>query len=432
MASTRRAVITGIGAITPLGLDLESFRQALREGRSGVRPIQSFDASALPVRFGGEVIGFDARNYLAKKDRKRLNVMVRTTQLAVGAAQLAVDDARLDTRQVDATRFGVVFGNGSIPGDLADFGVAARVSVVPGREVDMAKWGAEGIPNIAPAWMLNHVPNMPACYVSITHNAQGPNNTITQTEAASLFALGEAFRLLTRGAADVLLVGGADTRINPYSSVRQVLYSQLSRRNDAPERACRPFDRQRDGAVLGEGGAVFVVEDIDHARRRGARIYAEIAGFGAAFDRGWDGAGLARAVRAALAEAGSRPDQLDHVNAHGASTTAGDVREARGLAEALGGLPRVVFAPKSYFGDLGAGAATAELTASLLALADGSLPPTLNYDEPDPACPVTVAGKPYPVTRPSALKVSLTDKGQCAALVVRRPTDIPCQHGGGH
>src|SRR5260370_21770167 len=245
MASTRRAVVTGIGAITPLGLDLESFRQALREGRGGVRPIQSFDASALPVRFGGEIIGFDARNYLDKKDRKRLNVMVRTTQLAVAAAQLAVDDARLDTRQLDSTRFGVVFGNGSIPGDLADFGEASRVSVVPEGDVDMAKWGAEGIPNIAPTWMLNRVPNMPACHVSITHNAQGPNNTVTQTEAASLFALGEAVPLVTRGAADVLLVGGAETPITPYSCVRQILYSPLSRPHHAPAETCPPFDQHR-------------------------------------------------------------------------------------------------------------------------------------------------------------------------------------------
>jgi 3-oxoacyl-[acyl-carrier-protein] synthase II len=429
IASTRRAVVTGIGAITPLGLDLESFRQALRNGRSGIRTIQSFDTSALPVRFGGEVIGFDARNYLDKKDRKRLNSMARTTQLAVGAAQLAVDDARLDTRQLDPARFGVVFGTGSIPGDLADFGAAAQISVGSDGETDLAKWGADGLPNIAPTWMLNHVPNMPACHVSITHNAQGPNNTVTQTDAASLMALGEAFRLLTRGGADVLLVGGADTRINPYSGARHVLYSELSRRADAPEKACRPFERQRDGGVLSEGGAVLVIEELEHARRRRARIYAEIAGFGAAFDRSRDGAGLARAVQAALAEAGIRANELDHVNAHGASTVGGDALEARGLVQALDGRPVSVFAPKSYFGDLGAGASAAELAASLLALVDGVLPATLNYDEPDPACPVAIARVARPVARPYVLKVGLTERGQCAAVVVRRWTNAPGQGG---
>lgn len=420
MASTRRAVVTGIGAITALGLDLDSFRRALHGGHSGVRSIRSFNASALPVRFGGEVEGFDARNYLEKKDRKRLNVMVRTTQFAVAVAQLALDDSRLDKQQLDPERFGVVFGAGTIPGDLADLGAAAQISVGQTTAVDLKKWGAEGLATIPPAWLLNHVPNMPACHISINHNAQGPNNTITQTEAASLLALSEACRLLARGAADVMLAGGADTRVTPLSSVRQCLFAQLSRRNDAPQKACRPFEKHRDGGVLGEGGAAFVVEELEFARRRGARIYAEVVGCGAAFDRGKHGAGLARAVRAALIEAGIGPDDLDHVNAHGASTTAGDVCEARGLIEALDRRPLPVFAAKSYFGDLGAGAGAAELAASLLALADGVLPATLNYDEPDPACPLAVVRAARPVTRPYVLKVNRTDQGQCAAVVVRK------------
>jgi 3-oxoacyl-[acyl-carrier-protein] synthase II len=420
MPSTRRAVVTGMGAITALGLDLESYRQALRGGRSGVRPIRSLDVSALPVRFGGEVQGFDARNYLEKKDRKRLNVMARTTQYAVAVAQLAVDDARLDTQRIDSERFGVEFAAGLIPGDLADFGEASRVSVGEAGTVDVKAWGTEGLPKITPTWMLNHVPNMLACHVSITHNAQGPNNTITESEAGALLALGEAYRLIGRGAADVMLAGGADTRINALNCVRYLLIAELSRRNDAPDKACRPFELHRDGGVLGEGGAAFVVEELEHARRRGARVHAEVVGFGSAFDRGHDGAGLARAVRLALAEAAIGPDDLDHVNAHGAGTTAGDVREARGLAAALGGRPVPVLAVKSYFGDLGAGAGTAELVASLLALADGVVPATLNHDEPDPACPVAVVRSPRPVTRTYILKASLTEHGQCAAMVLRK------------
>jgi 3-oxoacyl-[acyl-carrier-protein] synthase II len=421
MSTTRRAVITGIGAITPLGLDLESFRQALCAGRSGVRPFRSFDASGLPVRFGGEVEGFDVRNYLDKKDRKRLNVMTRTIQFAVAAAQLAVDDAQLDRSQVDPERFGVVIGAGTIPGDVADVGEGARVSLGPAQAtVDLHRWGTEGLANIAPTWMLNRVPNMLACHVSIGHNAQGPNNTITQTAAASTLALGEAVRLLGRGAADIMLVGGADTRICPVSCIRESLYTELSRRNEAPEKACRPFDRQRDGSVLGEGGAVFLVEELEHACRRGARLYAEVVGFGSAFDRDGDGAGLARAICAALAEAGIGPDHLDHVNAHGAATRRGDVREARGLADGLAGRPVPIVALKSYFGDLGAGAGAAELAGSLVALAAGTVPATLNYDTPDPGCPIAVARVPRPVARPYVLKVSLTELGQCAAVVVRK------------
>lgn len=204
---------------------------------------------------------------------------------------------------------------------------------------------------------------------------------------------------------------------------RQCLFQPLSRRNEEPEKACRPFDRGRDGMVIGEGATVLVVEELEHARRRGARIYAEVAGFGASFDRNLDGSGLARAIRAALKDAGVGPETIDHVNAQGSGTVAGDVLEARGLAEVFGsGTPDTpVFAGKSYFGNLGAGSGVTELVASLLACQHGRLPTNLNYDEPDPACPVFAATDPArAVTRPYFLKIGFTDLGQCAAVVCRR------------
>jgi 3-oxoacyl-[acyl-carrier-protein] synthase II len=207
------------------------------------------------------------------------------------------------------------------------------------------------------------------------------------------------------------------------SLVRQCLCLPLSRRQQAPEQASRPFDRDRDGMVVGEGAGVFVLEEREHARRRGARVYAELVGFGAAFDRHRNGAGLARAIRVALAEAGIGPDDIDHINAQGFSTVAEDAWEARGLQEVFADCrpPVPVFAAKSYFGHLGAGSGTAELAASLLALEHGQLPPTLNYEHPDPACPVAVAaGAPRPVVRSHVLKVGFTAMGQCAALVIRK------------
>jgi 3-oxoacyl-[acyl-carrier-protein] synthase II len=354
-------------------------------------------------------------------------MMVRTIQLAVAAAQLALDDSRVNTAQLDPERFGVVFGSGTIPGDLADLAEAALVSTDPGRlTVDLGRWGENGLPRITPMWILTHIPNMTACHVSILHNAQGPNNTVTQTDAGGLLALAEAARALRGDRADLMLVGGADTRINPISLVRQSLFSPLSRRNDAPERACRPFDRLRDGLVLGEGAGVFVVEELGHARRRGARIYAEVVGCGAAFDRERSGRGLARAVRAALAAASVRPEEVDHINAHGLSTPATDAWEASGLAEVFGRCdpPVPVFAPKSSFGCLGAASGTVELAASVLALAHGLVPATLNYEEPDPACPVVVAREPRPVRWPYVVKVSLNEVGQCAAVVVRQWPEI--------
>jgi 3-oxoacyl-[acyl-carrier-protein] synthase II len=423
MTSSRRAVLTGIGVVTPIGLDAASFQRSLREGRGGVGPIRSFDASALPVRFGGEIYDFDARNYLDKKERKRLNALVRTIQFAVAAAQLAMNDAALNKELLDPTRFGVIFGAGTVPGDLVDLGYAGLESLdgAP-NQIDLKKWGENGMSRIPPMWMLNHVPNMAACHVSILHNAQGPNNTISQTDLGGLLALGEAFRAVQSGRADLFLAGGADAKINPCTMARQCLFTPLSRRNDAPKRACRPFDRGRDGVVLGEGGGVLVVEELQHAQRRGSRIYAEMLGFGAAFDRRHDGAGVARAARIALTEANVSQTELHHVNAQGYSTPLTDALEAQALGELFGrdgwGLP--VFAPKSYFGNSGAASGPLELAASLFAEAAGVLPATLNYEEPDRMCPVEVVREPRPVTRPCFLKIGFTELGQCAAMVCRK------------
>jgi 3-oxoacyl-[acyl-carrier-protein] synthase II len=425
MATTpRRAVITGLGVLSPLGLDLATYWDALQTGRSGVRAIDAFDASALPTRIGGQVVGFDARNYLDKKERKNLKSMSRSIQLAVAAAQLALDDARVDKAQLDPTRFGVEFGAGLIATELEELADAARVSAncQPGV-VDLEKWGEHGLPAIQPLWMLKYLPNMLASHVSILHNAQGPNNTITENDVASLLALGEAYRILARDQADFFLSGGADSKMNPLSLVRHNLFVPLTRRNEAPERASRPFDRCRDGIVPGEGAGVLVLEELEHARRRGARIYAEVVGFAAASDHHRTGAGLARAIRSALVEAGIGPEDVDHVNAQGYSAKDCDAWEARGLAQAFGGCGRTVpvFAPKSYFGNLGAGSSVAELAASVLALGHGLLPPTLNYEEPDPECPITVAaGAPRPLTHRHFVKVAFTEMGQCAAVVVRK------------
>ncbi len=421
--SSRRAVLTGLGLVTPVGLGPGPFWDALSTGRSGVHRLQAYDPAGLPTQFGGEVVGFDIKDHLDKKDRKRVGPMVRSVHLAAVAAQLGLRDGRLDTAALDPTRFGVLFGSATVPSDMDELGPAGQASYDPATDtIDVRKWGAAGMELIPPMWMLNHVPNMMACLVSILHNAQGPNNTIIMTDVAGLMALGEAYRTIGRDRADVFLVGGADTMLSPISLVRQTLFRQLSRRNDAPEKASRPFDRARDGLVPGEGAGVLVLEEREHARRRGAPIYAEVVGFGAAFDRDCAGPGLARAVRLALAEARLAPGDIDHVSAQGLSTVAGDAWEARGLHEVFGACrPAVpVFAAKSYFGHLGAGSCLVELAASLLALQHGLVPATLNHEDPDPACPVVVPRVPRPATRPYFLKVAFTEMGQCAAVVCRK------------
>jgi 3-oxoacyl-[acyl-carrier-protein] synthase II len=413
-----------MGVISPIGMDSATCWQSLSQGRSGIKSIQSFNPGGLPVRIAGEIVGFDAKKFVDKKDRKSLRVMARSIQLAVAAAQLALDDSKIDKEKLDPTRFGVELGASLIASELEELGVASQVSAncQPGS-VDLEKWGKQGLPNIPPLWMLKYLPNMLACHISIMHNAQGPNNTITESDLAGLLALGEAFRITRRNQADFFLAGGGESRINPLSMVRQCLFQPLSKRNDEPEKACRPFDRRRDGMVLGEGATVLVLEELEHARRRGARIYGEVAGFGAAFDRGMTGKGLARAIRAALTEAGIGPEAIDHVNASGISTIAGDAWEARGIQEVFGGReePVPVLAAKSYFGNLGPGSAPTEIAVSLLALEHGQLPATLNYEEADPACPVTVAAKEIrPIRKPYFLKIGFTELGQCAAAVFRK------------
>lgn len=419
--ASRRAVITGIGVLSPIGLTPDTFWQALTAGRSGVAAVQSFDASGLPVRIAGELPGFDAKSYFEKKDRKSLKMMARTVQIAVAAANVALADSRVAAAGIAPARFGIEFGSSLIPTELDDLATASITCVTTGgSDVDLVKWGGEGIPTMPPLWMLKYLPNMAACHTSIIHNAQGPNNSVTQSDAAGILALGEAYRLLRRDRADFFLVGAADSKINPLSLTRQCLFGHLSKRNDDPAGATRPFDRTRDGYVIAEAAGTLTLEDFDHALRRGATIYGELVGFGSSFDRLRDGAGVARAIRAAVEQAGVTAADIDHVNAHASGSRTADAWEAKGVRDALGGdVP--VFAAKSYFGNPTCGGSLIELIASLLAVRHGVRPKTLNVHEPDPDCPVRVEREPGRVTKSHFVKVSLTERGQVAAAVIRAP-----------
>ena len=418
---SRRVVITGIGVASSIGVGVTPFWDSLNQGRSGIKPISAFDASALTTRIGGEIADFDAKKYLDKKDRKSLRVMARAIQLSVAAAQLALDDSKIDKDKLDPTRFGVEFGAGLMPTELNELIAASKVSTNgQAGAVDLKLWGEQGMAVIPPLWMLKYLPNMHACHVSILHNAQGPNNSITESDVAGLLALGEATRILRRGQADFFLVGGADSKLNPLSMVRQCLFGHLTRRNEPADKACRPFDRRRDGLVIGEGSGVLAVEDLAHAEKRGAPIYAEVIGFGAAFDRGCTGQGIARAIRAALTQANVKPEDIGHVNAHGLSSVHADAWEARGIREVFGARPVAVWAGKSYFGNIGSGGPLVEMAGSLLALKNGLLPATLNFEEADPACAVTVNRSNQPLSNPVFLKLAFTEMGQCGAAVCRK------------
>lgn len=418
--SEKRVVITGQGVVSPLGTGNDVFWRNLSAGKSGVAKVQAFDADGLDTQLAAEVKDFDPKSFV--KQRKSLKVMARDIQLAVGAAELALSHSKLDPTHLDPTRFGVNFGAALIASELDELGHAVEHSMNGTKRFDLKQWGKKGIEQLFPLWMLKYLPNMPACHISIIHNAQGPNNSITAGEASSALAIGEAARIIARGQADIFLAGGTDSKIHPLIFVRFGLLGRTTKRRDDPSKASRPFDADRDGLVLGEGSAVFVMEDLEHARSRRARILGEVIGFGSSCQpRNKKGAILA-ATRRAMDDAGLRPEELGHIVASGVSTVPDDLDEALALKELLGTAAAQVpiVAYKSYLGFLGAGAGAVDLAASLLGIEHGTLLGTLNFDRPDPAAQgLRITRETSDLPKGPILKYDLAQTGQCAALVVR-------------
>lgn len=419
--SPRRAVITGLGVLTPIGSTATALWDGLCAGTSAVGPVRAFDATSLPSHLAGELVDFNAKTQIEKSYRKTLNAMARPVQIGVVVSQLGMQAAGLAKGTVAPERIGVEFASVMGATDLDDLAASSlKAAGGPRQPVDMAAWGRDGLAEMPPMWMLKYLPNMPACHATILYDMQGPSNTVIPNDAAGVLAVGEAFRILRRGAADVMLVGGSESRINPLSLSRFNAFAQLTKRNELGPAAVRPFDRDASGTVLGEGGAAFPLEELGHARKRGATILAEVVGFAAGVDRARSGDGLARVIRTALTDAGIQPADVDHVNAHGLGVPELDAFEARGIGAVFGrGVP--VFAPLSRFGNMGAAAGVVELACSVLALQHGQLPGTVNHQTPFTGCPITVhTGELRKLTKPFAVKVAYTDLGQCAAVVVRR------------
>jgi 3-oxoacyl-[acyl-carrier-protein] synthase II len=418
-----RVVITGVGVVSPVGIGNDSFWCNLIGGRSGIGFLRAFPNERLPCRLAAEIEDFDPRQYL--RHRKLLKVMSRDIQLGVSAAALAMGDARLARGGIDPDRLGVVYGASRIsprPQELAD--AAAHCARDDSFNVDL--FGEDCLSQISPLWLLPQLPNMPACHVAIEHDARGPNNTITSREASALLALSEAMNTIQRGAADCMIVGACGSDVHPVDIARLSLAENQTRRDD-PEKACRPFDFNRDGCIPGEGAAAFVVESETFARARGAGIYAEVLAVaggsdGRGYDNGTRGTGLARAIETALARAGVAPRDIGHINAHGKATRLDDVVEARAYHQALGSAAGAipVTGLKSYFGTFDAGAGAVELAGTLLALRHHVVPYTLNYETPDPECVLNVIHhEPFELRNHTALKVNRTAIGQSAAAVLR-------------
>ncbi|HOM17594.1 MAG TPA: beta-ketoacyl-[acyl-carrier-protein] synthase family protein [Thermoguttaceae bacterium] len=416
----RAIVITGIGIVSPIGVGKGACWESVLAGRSGVRRISLFDPSGLPVQIAGEIADFDPKPFLY--NRKALKLMARDTQLGVAAAKLAWEDAGLRSGMVDPDRIGVVLGADRICNPVPESEAAYRNCMVDGR-FDFSRWGTVGMEASYPLSFLRVLPNMIACHISIGLDARGPNNTIHQGDVSSLLAIEEAVRVLQREWADVVLAGGASSQMDPYDWVRHCTLNTLSHRHDAPAGACRPFDAFRDGQVRGEGAAVFVLERASHAQARGATIFGRILSTASASEpyrqgRLPEGSALRRVIQQALQQAGLNTQGLGHINAHGLSTVEDDPLEAQVLHQVVPETP--VTAPKSFFGNLGAAGGAVEVAISLLGLMHGVIPPTLNYQNPDPACPVEVVhGSPEESIGP-VLAINWNRTGQAAALIVSR------------
>jgi 3-oxoacyl-[acyl-carrier-protein] synthase II len=429
----RRVAITGIGVVSPLGTQIEAFWSSLAEGRSGVRTFESIPPTALPMPFGAEAWGFSGKigdfGELApdqkKPIRKGLKVMCRECQMGVAAAQQALANSAWNKTEVSPERVGIVFGSDYMLTAPEEFAASVDTCTSDG-EFQFEQWGDQGMSKMSPLWLLKYLPNMPACHVAIYNDLRGPNNSLTLREASANVAIGEAYRTIVRDAADVMVAGATGTRIHPMKTVHAVHTEELAAGDVEPAEACRPFDLDRQGTVLGEGAGALVLEELGQARARGATIYGEVlaASSSSVSDR-HRVAQRDRAMRnvlvASLREAGLKAEELGHINAHGMGSRGVDRDEAAAIAEVFGdgSASAPVTAPKSYFGNLGAGSGAIELAASLLAMHHGRLFRTLNYKTPDPECPISVVHEDGISPGSSFVSLSVTPQGQASSLLVR-------------
>ncbi|OGL18077.1 MAG: beta-ketoacyl-[acyl-carrier-protein] synthase II [Candidatus Rokubacteria bacterium RIFCSPLOWO2_12_FULL_71_22] len=373
----RRVVVTGLGALTPVGNSTDEFWSAITQGRSGIGPITKFDSTGYPTRIAGEVREFDALRYVDKKEARRLDPYL---QYAIACAAMAVGDASLDVSKVDGTRFGVLIGSG----------IGGIQTLLETHKTLLDR----GPDRVSPFFIPMMIVNMASGLVSMRFGAKGPNSAVVTACATGNHALGDALRIIQRDDADVMIAGGAEAIIVPLTIAGFCAMKAMSTRNDEPTRASRPFDAGRDGFVCGEGGGVLILEALEHAQRRDARIYAEIIGYGMTGDAHHmtapdpTGDGAARAISAALTDARLDASAVGYINAHGTSTEYNDKFETLAIKRVFGdhAYRLAVSSTKSMTGHLLGAAGGVEAIATVLALHHGLLPPTINYEVPDPAC----------------------------------------------
>jgi len=407
----RRVVITGIGLVTPLGTGVEENWEGLISGRSGIGPITRFDASDYPVRIAGEVKSFDVSRYVERRDLKKMD---RFIHYALGAAQIAVEDAALPIGDRE-DRIGVIVGVG--------------IGGIETIEEYLKVFYESGLKKVTPFFVPRLIANMASAHIAMRFGLRGPNFAAVSACASGAHAVGEAFRLIRDGYQDVMITGGAEACVTPLGIAGFAVMRALSMRNDEPEKASRPFDKGRDGFVVGEGAGVLVLETATAALARGARIYAEVIGYGATADAyhitapAPEGEGAARCMRLALEDAGLRPEEVDYINAHGTSTPYNDVNETQAIKKVFGehAFRLAVSSTKSQIGHLLGAAGGVEAAYTALSLSRGVIPPTINYEEPDPECDLDYVPNQ---ARKAPIRVALSNSfgfgGTNACLALRR------------
>ena len=427
----RRVVVTGVGMVTPIGKDVEQTWKALQEGRSGVGPITLFEADTFPTRIAAEIHDFDLSQYL--DNASEWPALSRNSIFAVAAGQMAMNDAGLSNSdlEMDRSRIGVYLGAGEGQQDFPHFCASVHSGTTDGQ-VHKETFIHNGVGILEPWAESEQDPGTPTAHVAAMANAKGPNYTCLTACAASSQAIGEALEQIRRGDADVILSGGTHSMIHPFGVTGFILLTALSTSNGEPHKASRPFDKDRNGFILGEGAGVVVLEELEHAKRRGARIYGELIGYGStadAFritDSHDEGRGAIACLKEAMADAGVKPEDIDYINAHGTSTEVNDKIETLAIKKALGeaAYKIPVSSTKSMMGHLIAAAGAVEAIICLLAIRDGIMPPTINLDCPSEDCDLDYI--PH-VPRHGQVDVALSNSfgfgGQNVSLILRRYVD---------
>lgn len=427
----RRVVITGVGVVTPLGNDPEKLVAGLRSRTSGIGPLTQVPQGVLSVDYGAEASEFsgDISDYgpmdkkLQRTIRKGSKVMCREIEMGVAVAQLALCDAGLDADARDRDRTGVVYGCDYIMSLPQEFAAGIEKCMDENGEFDFQRWGQQGKPEVNPLWLLKYLPNMPASHIAIYNDLRGPNNSITVREASPGAAVAEAFSTISRGHADVLVVGSTGSRIHPLRSLHADMQETLASNQSDPSTMSRPFSATRDGSVLGEGAGAMVCETLEHAEARGAKILGEVVGYGSSavgpsFGDSFMQTAIANVLRAALSD--EDKSNVGHIHAHGLGTLESDAQEAAAIRDVFGSpsdQPPVTTA-KGNIGNLGGGGGMVEMIASLKAL-DGTLFPILNCQSPADDCPINACVNDSTAAGSQFINVNITPQGQASAIRIR-------------